>query len=751
MGKNKKKRPLDISSSSSNLSDVSLNKKSPEAEKSWDANQKNQILSTNHEAKKLFAFKDCLNGKNENKKENENEYTEVDGTFDAAEEVRNLSNSSDILQGPGVTTSFESYVQSLARRRYHSLENRLDQKMVAIKNSKKEDFLKVVPTQKFQDQQHGMDGKNGKIHQLTHPKKKIKMSIYNDMISESIERDVNSQVSNEMELTVLSNTNVDKHVDKHVTVEGDVNSQALNEMELTVLSNTNVDKHVDKYVTVEGDVNSQVLNEMELTVLSNTNVDKHVTVEGDVNSQALNEMESTVLSNTNVVRQDKAIIVHNSMLRPDAVTTEANKSITNSVIEHIARSKSRPPMTEQQKKCLREVQLRTVFIEGQKDDLRKYFKHMPRQLNKEIVKVTRGEVESIFITQQGAIKIIARDEAQKNQLLKIQTLNEKSVKTSVPFSVQFLHTPNKPPPVKRQDADYFVKGVVYGLLECPENLDEIALENGAHHIQRLGNPAFSKASLIAYPKETVLPQFLEVDGRRYRIYPYVPKPLRCFRCQHYGHSVGFCRLKVVCSGCSGNHSFAECPDKTNKKCANCGQGHSAADRNCPLYIKTQTALRIRAQQNVPFADAVNKVGELQRQNVNLNVAVTNTSSYSSKVKIGLQTQTEADTSNNHENINSRDCSADQLTEDTKSVPSHDENTKEFINFNYNNYKAINVAQPNKTNIEEFDPLTCKLMTFVLGCLAAIDKSKDKQAVKNTICDVASDFLFDGEIQFRWRA
>src|SRR6218665_3822763 len=111
----------------------------------------------------------------------------------------------------------------------------------------------------------------------------------------------------------------------------------------------------------------------------------------------------------------------------------------------------------------------------------------------------------------------------------------------------------------------------------------------------------------------------------------------------------------------------------------------------------------------------------------------------------------SDTLNYIETINDDENSFPKLSVDkTNPVPPAGENTKEFLNFNYNNYKAINVAQRNKTNIEEFDALTCKIMTFVLGVLASIDKSKNKTHAKDLICCGASDFLFEGEIQFRWK-
>src|SRR6218665_2407822 len=85
----------------------------------------------------------------------------------------------------------------------------------------------------------------------------------------------------------------------------------------------------------------------------------------------------------------------------------------------------------------------------------------------------------------------------------------------------------------------------------------------------------------------------------------------------------------------------------------------------------------------------------------------------------------ADTPNYSEEINNDENDFPNLSVDkTTNVPSPGENTKEFLNFNYSNYKAINVAQPKKTYSEEFDALTCKIMAFVLGVLLTSPKTKD---------------------------
>ena len=58
-----------------------------------------------------------------------------------------------------------------------------------------------------------------------------------------------------------------------------------------------------------------------------------------------------------------------------------------------------------------------------------------------------------------------------------------------------------------------------------------------------------------------------------------------------------------------------------------------------MYVKTQAALRIRAEQNIPFAEAVAKVDEIQSQNNNVALK-TNNVTYASKLKTGIKSQTE---------------------------------------------------------------------------------------------------------------
>lgn len=119
-------------------------------------------------------------------------------------------------------------------------------------------------------------------------------------------------------------------------------------------------------------------------------------------------------------------------------------------------------------------------------------------------------------------------------------------------------------------------------------------------MKRLGKPG-SKAVLVAYTKDTVLP---EADGRRYKMQEYIPWPLRCMNCQRFGHHHSDCTNSTKCSTCGENHTHEQCINKDKPKCVNCSAFHSAAYRGCPKYIETQTALRIRTLEKLTYSEAL---------------------------------------------------------------------------------------------------------------------------------------------------
>ncbi|GFT99262.1 uncharacterized protein TNCV_73581 [Trichonephila clavipes] len=79
-----------------------------------------------------------------------------------------------------------------------------------------------------------------------------------------------------------------------------------------------------------------------------------------------------------------------------------------------------------------------------------------------------------------------------------------------------------------------------------------------------------------------LPTTIKAGYINCKIRPYIPNPLRCFRCQRFGHSQTSCRGQLTCSRCaSAGHSSTDCT--LEPKCINCSQSHPSNSQLCPKW------------------------------------------------------------------------------------------------------------------------------------------------------------------------
>ena len=86
-------------------------------------------------------------------------------------------------------------------------------------------------------------------------------------------------------------------------------------------------------------------------------------------------------------------------------------------------------------------------------------------------------------------------------------------------------------------------------------------------------------------------------------YLFIPNPLRCFKCQYFGHGQNTFRGKLACARCG---KF----DHDNKACVNdviyinCKGTHCAYSRVCPQWELTKRQLQqVRVQNRLSFPEA----------------------------------------------------------------------------------------------------------------------------------------------------
>ena len=99
-----------------------------------------------------------------------------------------------------------------------------------------------------------------------------------------------------------------------------------------------------------------------------------------------------------------------------------------------------------------------------------------------------------------------------------------------------------------------------------------------------------------------LPTKIKVGYLSVPIKPYIPNPLRCFRCQRFGHHRDQCKSPEVCGKCGNtDHSKEHC--EVDPACVNCKGKHEASSKNCPSWKKEKEISRIKTERNLPYPQA----------------------------------------------------------------------------------------------------------------------------------------------------
>ena len=140
--------------------------------------------------------------------------------------------------------------------------------------------------------------------------------------------------------------------------------------------------------------------------------------------------------------------------------------------------------------------------------------------------------------------------------------------------------------------------------ETEEGLTE-GIEGVVHSrrmsVWRKGSSHQTNSFLLTFDSCTP-PSKVKVAWMRLDVQTYIPNPMRCFKCQKFGHSKVRCRHRQVCAKCGvAGHEQKEC--KNEICCPNCNGAHTAFDKQCPEWIKEKEIQRYKAENGCTFPEA----------------------------------------------------------------------------------------------------------------------------------------------------
>ncbi|GBO13276.1 hypothetical protein AVEN_84741-1 [Araneus ventricosus] len=210
-----------------------------------------------------------------------------------------------------------------------------------------------------------------------------------------------------------------------------------------------------------------------------------------------------------------------------------------------------------------------------------------------------GEVASVRKLRSGDLLIEVNSRKQAQQIIKLNNLS------SIPVTVAAHATLN------------FSKGLVScgELLHTPTEEITKELENqGVTSVRRItmrrdGKLLDTKHLIITFhsPK---LPECIKAGMAKSgpcAIKPKIthsltPTPLRCFKCQRFGHSKDSCRGTLTCARCAeAGHESSGCT--AEEKCVNCKGSHTSFSRSCSSWKFEKEVIAEKVKQNISYIEA----------------------------------------------------------------------------------------------------------------------------------------------------
>ena len=239
---------------------------------------------------------------------------------------------------------------------------------------------------------------------------------------------------------------------------------------------------------------------------------------------------------------------------------------------------------------------RFLLVKGT-DNERPLSKLSPFAVNKAIVAVLWSDPLNMKKLRNGDILVELDKENQSSKLLKTTKLNL-TMDNVIPITV----------------SPHYNLNTKKGVIRCPdikdcsdeERLDGLK-DEGVIKLDRIlvfrdGQRKPTGTFILTFQSQT-LPKYIRVGYYRVAVLQFIPNPIRCYKCQKFGHTKSNCRKNEVCNKC-GKEDHTDSQECTNEaKCVNCQGNHASNDKTCPKWKEEKEIQRIKAERGISYTDA----------------------------------------------------------------------------------------------------------------------------------------------------
>ena len=104
---------------------------------------------------------------------------------------------------------------------------------------------------------------------------------------------------------------------------------------------------------------------------------------------------------------------------------------------------------------------------------------------------------------------------------------------------------------------------------------------------------------FALPK---VPERISIGYMMRNVKPYIQSPMRCFKCQKFGHTASRCRSEqMTCQQCGHEAHDNACSQEPS--CPNCKGSHGPRSKHCPKYKEEIAISKIKSEKNISYLEA----------------------------------------------------------------------------------------------------------------------------------------------------
>jgi hypothetical protein len=132
------------------------------------------------------------------------------------------------------------------------------------------------------------------------------------------------------------------------------------------------------------------------------------------------------------------------------------------------------------------------------------------------------------------------------------------------------------------------------------SLDSIRWIKPPHRRSNEQSKAFALIQVCdAAIANNILREGICIDKNRFSVHKDKKEPIRCAKCQHYGHIARNCSAQAdTCGTCGGHHRTADCTAARTQYCVSCrSHNHASWSRSCPELTKRSAALDEKLPEN----------------------------------------------------------------------------------------------------------------------------------------------------------